>query len=211
MIGGINYQQLLAQHLQTQQNLMMQRSLWNGGHWQTGTSLQIGAAQRAHFSNQGAFTASNLSALYAALTGVACPDEDAFEDSGIEVGEVIAWRCWMVNHGELTSVVNTAFSWPARKAVKADRVSPLAGIHAFKTQEQALDYWPCDLRYTGWAVGEVSLWGQIYEFSKGYHAEFAKVHSLKVISPALYRKQSWWRRKSPEPALTELRKAYGID
>ena len=65
------------------------------------------------------------------------------------------------------------------------------GIHAFKTRERVESELLGLQEVQCFVYGEVELWGRIYEFEEGYHAEFAQVKSLYHAAPetqALLRK-----------------------
>lgn len=75
----------------------------------------------------------------------------------------------------------------------------VCGIHAFKTEEQALLH---KLTAGGEAVGQVSLWGHVVEHEEGYRAEFAYPYSLQLYPMTT----------GQEPnRLRSLRRGYGVD
>lgn len=127
------------------------------------------------------------------------------ENTGIEVGEIVAWRAWKKTAlGALRSyTMDTA--WPPNEVMEADSVDDIHGIYAFKTERDALTCFQSD----GVVIGSVHLWGEIWEFEKGYHAEFAKIISLdwpkRQLRPrGLLRRLRWF-----DP-LYELREMYGL-
>lgn len=148
------------------------------------------------------------------------------ESAGIKLGEVTGWRGWRVvgsvimdyENNEcrttiarplrLSSVMNQDCVWSPDKTVEAHSIGVRKdhGVHAFKTEAEATQYIQ---KYVTWyagdpnaplmlpfALGQVSLWGQIYEFESGWHGEFAKVLSIDQVFGA--------------DCLGELRAAYGV-
>ena len=69
------------------------------------------------------------------------------------------------------------------------------GIHAFKQRRDAINNYG---REPNVVVGQIQLWGTVYEFEKGWHGEYARVQSLDWIS-----KQQRRNKK-----LTDLRALY---
>lgn len=101
--------------------------------------------------------------------------------AGIKLGEIIAWRRWRVENGWLYSVWKTGAEWEPGKIMEAHKVNTVeGGIHAFKTRKQAIDYdYSCP--QGTYVVGRVELWGEVIEFERGWHAGFAKVHSVDLV------------------------------
>lgn len=132
------------------------------------------------------------------------------EDAGIKVGEIIGWRVWLDNSGRLYSMVANC-CWPFDEPLEAraniepgEWIERLKvgqcfgeGIHAFKTRELAEAY---AAGKTIAVVGQVVLWGEVIEFEHGYHAEFARVHSLAAYCGKL----------AGLARLAELRTLYGV-
>lgn len=190
-------------------------ALGNGQHRQTysqvyGSAAQIASAQAQQRAALNASAQQVLAQQQAALAGTLLGSIGAEEpeDAGVRVGEVIGWRCWLVRDSWLYSVHMSDVEWEPGKDMEAHKISHRFGdgIHAFKTRLQAQEY----SRAFEAVIGRVALWGQIYEFEGGWHGEFARVQSLDLITKDLWRRPSWWRRKSPEPALRELRRTYGL-
>ena len=188
----------------------------NGRYWSSssqvyGSPAQFTAAQQ---HARTAITAAQQQALFQALTGETWT-ESPVKDAGIRVGEIIGWRCWKVLSGWLYSWTNDECEWEPGEYVEAHEIGPRVGqgVHAFKTRRAALAYTVNSA--TPWAVGRVALWGQIYEFEKGWHGEFAKVHSLDIAFERAQPRAKWWHRfkKPGTPPLTtveQLRQTYGL-
>lgn len=184
-----------------------------GSNWQSSSSVyssalaqssalyaqqiaQCQAALGAHPLDQ-----SQLAALLAFSDEIA--PSKPIEDTGIELGEVIAWRAWKIQHGWLYSMVANE-EWEPGEIKKAHKISEVLGdgIHAFKRRIDAANY----CTQPGSIVGQVALWGTIYEFEKGWHGEYASVHSLDFI-PRPYR-SGWLRRRRDKIVLAELCSLY---
>ena len=107
----------------------------------------------------------------------------ALPSSGLETGEIIAWRhwYWFEDGGEfLTSVRKNADGhrpiWPPGEPMTGDPGDyNAAGVHAWKTKRAALEY--LRLAQLG-VVGRVALWGEVVEHETGYRAQYAKIVSL---------------------------------
>jgi hypothetical protein len=160
-------------------------------------AAQAQAAAQANALAQARAGQSPTSVYPGGLTLYQEPDPPTVENTGIELGEVEAWRAWRVEHGWLYSMTNDAAEWEPGKPMEAHKVGlPMGeGIHAFKTRKQALT------EYEGVpfhiVVGRVLLWGDVVEFTKGWHAEFAAVGSLE------------WSN-SAEIDMAELRRTYEL-
>lgn len=126
------------------------------------------------------------------------PIEPEPENTGIKLGEVIGWRAWEVFKGRLYSSTMNEVEWTPGEPLEAHKVGAHfgEGIHAFKNRKQTNEY----VTGPNSVVGEVAMWGQIYEFDRGWHAEFAQVHSLQWMGEGL---------KEP-PELFELREIYAV-
>ena len=207
-----------------------------GQHWSPSPQVYSGSASGPNpntlYGAQSALAQSFTTATNCTFSGststVEDPPEIPIEDTGIKVGEVIAWRVWKISDGWLYSMTQDDCEWEPGKDIQAHKIGPILGegIHAFKTRKGA-----CDYRWNGstTVVGQVALWGQIYEFEHGWHGEFARVHSLDLTveheTPEhvewMYSQldpRSWWRpwaRKlavGPQPLtlLEQLRQTYGL-
>jgi len=56
----------------------------------------------------------------------------------------------------------------------------LAGIHALKTKEQAIE---AAMMYGVSCYGEIALWGRVAQFELGYRAEVCMIKHLYLITP----------------------------
>lgn len=204
--------------------------LGNGGHRQASAQVHGGSDPRA---NQGpgtvtfippgpgaaiaaalnqAYYTQQFASIKAAYEGFVAEPE--IEDTGVKVGEVLGWRAWRVEEGWLYSMYNASYEWDPDKNAEAYCVGPNVGegIHAFHTRKQAIDtYGGHGNSCNQIVVGRVALWGQIYEFEKGWHGEFARVHSLDWISHDVKRKRKGFFMSRNDPSLLNtLRKTYGL-
>ena len=125
------------------------------------------------------------------------------ESTGVEVGEIIAWRVWKVDElGFLTSVIVDDHVWDPDKPFKSDEINLTLGVHAFKDRKRAVQSYGSQ---AGAVIGRVKLWGEVYEFEEGYHAEFAEVHSLDFHRPDFVEPLS-----DNNEHLRGLRERYGV-
>jgi len=129
----------------------------------------------------------------------------------IKAGELMAWRCWRIDKGEILSVFMGS-KWEEGATIAA-HLKPSAnghGVHAWKTEAQARDYaktipynrdCPCDEV----AIGTVELWGEVIEHEQGYRAQFGQIKEIvervpvsqcATILPQLrdvFTKDPWYR------------------
>lgn len=177
---------------------------FNGGHWQA--NAQSGPGHQSALAQQAAL-AQHFAAL-GALAGFAGASVTEPEDTGLEVGEIIAWRAWKVSCDRLYSAAHD-YEWTPGECEEAHKIGVMIGdgIHAWKNRKQAFDY-----AFSGMVVGEVDLWGQIYEFERGWHAEFARVRRIHWIKrddyetrkpPLFGGRREWRRRMSADQALLD--------
>lgn len=90
---------------------------------------------------------------------------------GIRVGEIIAYRCWLLrSDGYLRSAVMESM-WAPGEAMQMEEGS--LGIHAWKTRAKCLKY-----GMAGYVIGSVALWGEVTECKHGYTAEFAAIRTI---------------------------------
>lgn len=177
------------------------------------------AAQNSHsnygagLANQGAgaivpisqaqLAAEIQAAAFAAhVAGLARARKDAHQAipaSGIEAGEIIAWRCWHWVNGYLRSMMMDAV-WLPGAPMTGDVLD--AGVHAWKTKDNALCYATHATSLVGCTVvGSVKLWGVVVEHECGYRAEFAKIASVD-LAPCQWR---------PQSLLSAIRKQYQLE
>lgn len=142
------------------------------------------------------------SILLSGLAGMAREPEPEpeIENTGIEVGETIGWRCWRLADEGLLGSMAAQDLWLPDEPMKADKVQATygTGVHAFKEFGQA---WR-EYRYCGSQLifGRVALWGEMVEFSKGYKGQFGRPFSFDVASPRLSNRE-----------MNDLRALYGLE
>ncbi len=114
--------------------------------------------------------------------------------------------------------------WDAKKKVASEReyydemhdTFSLAGIHALKTKEQAIETTD---DYDVPVYGEVDLWGRVAQFELGYRAEACMIRHLYIIKSAFFRRynaqndqREWLRIKDDLALITEqLPRRYGCE
>jgi len=129
--------------------------------------------------------------------------EITVKSTGIEVGEIIAYRAWRITDGVLTSLVMTT-PWLPGETVEGTLKGrglhgKLHGIYSFK---KAGDAWNgCANTGEICVSGQVALWGEVVEHEEGYRAENARVYSLDFIRP---------ETPQTEILLSKLRQRYGL-
>ena len=130
--------------------------------------------------------------------------EITVESTGIEVGEIIAWRAWRIKDGVLKSLSMDTF-WLPGETVEGDLNGPgeyghRPGIYSFKKASAAWEF--AGAADVGARIcGQVALWGEVVEHEEGYRAENARVHSLDYIRP---------ETPENEVMLDKLRHRYGL-
>jgi hypothetical protein len=126
----------------------------------------------------------------------------------IRAGEIIAWRCWDWRDGALRSMSFTMTwdpTYPYHKAVNwyGGEYGDHCGFFAFKTlKDTQAEYRP----YYGRVYGRVALWGQVFEHTLGYRAEYARIVSIDHARSGILDIISWesWFIKH------KIRKTYNI-
>lgn len=123
--------------------------------------------------------------------------EDAF-------GEVLAWRCWRLDHMPiLTSTYKIDYIWMPGAVNEAKDVDDggQIGFHAWKEKVGAIRYsMECGNTVI---IGRVKLWGDIIHHERGYRAQFAKIVSLDTMTWAL-------GKPHDHTLLADLRAHYGL-
>lgn len=153
----------------------------NGGHRRTNPEIHRDPHERT----------------YAVVTGTVSPGqptsgeppragrERAVENTGIVLGEVEAYRCWLVLGDYLASM--NGVIWLPSDPMSGAGVDTYntSGVHAFKYRKDADGYRTVsDER----VVGIVKLWGTIVEHETGYRAEFAR--PVKILSASSQEKKT---------------------
>lgn len=180
--------------------------------WPAGGPQQNNFGTMVFYTNPGAMTLAEWQALGGAN---AWSPPEPVEHAGIELGEVIAWRCWQLcrDTGLLTSM-SASNIWMPGEPLKADVDDSghgTMGVHAYKLAADAMsDYGRGGRMARPCVVGRVMLWGEIVEHENGYRAEFGLPLSLEHIVPSRWRTRRWLRRlkalyepASPPPRATQ--------
>jgi hypothetical protein len=138
--------------------------------------------------------------------------------SGVETGEIIGWRVWLYMEGDLLKSVTRRTNdgpypiWPPGEPMTGEPGDyDRAGVHAWKTKREALEY------NNGWGIlGRVALWGSVVEHERGYRAEYGKIVSIDYINlwgigTGTARTKNDESRAMDQATLIRLRKVYGVE
>ena len=176
----------------------------HGQHWRADPAFHGSAPQGADpgaitwateaFLAQQTFLANAQQAIYEATALPLKP----LENTGIEVGEVIAWRAWGISGGFLKSLFVQRHWAPGQVMTGQPQDYGTEGVHAFKTAAKTID----EYGRGRLVIGRVALWGKIIEHKDGYRAENARPISLDYIIPDTWRMR--WK-------LRRLRQRYGLE
>ena len=128
------------------------------------------------------------------------------ETTGIIVGEIIGWRAWKYRDGFLTSPYRDNVWLPGEPMtgtlgdwlIGRYSFEGTGGVHAYKTRARCMD-----IECMWGVIGQVALWGNVYEHEHGYRAENARVVSIYRIDEFPLGSLMFWRRR-------RLRKLYGV-
>ena len=101
--------------------------------------------------------------------------------SGFQFGKLVAYRIWRIDRNRLISL-SAGYVWKPGTNGPAD--VDVYGFYAFKELSGALEMSGGDRSYS-YAVGKVSLWGEIVEHKFGYRAQFAKI--IELLPPCTTR------------------------
>lgn len=172
------------------------REFVSGQYWRAFKKVHSGADETSSTSTgavpapvaqyagyAGGFTAAvaSTSGLGMAIAPVFSTDATAaqpiFVEAGIQAGEVTAYRCWALgSDGLLRSVVYHEFVWqPGAVADGTPTATNHAGIYAYKSVLLLHNYGSPE---KGTVTGTVDLWGEIYEHTYGYRAQYAAIASI---------------------------------
>ena len=199
-------------------------SLFHGKHRVSATEIRGNTTQIASAITGGTFdplagiAANQRATLHAVYTKALMSHafdlaESPVEDTGIKVGEIIAWRAWGVSRNWLYSI-NFKKEWHPGKAVESEKVDRGWGIHAFKDRIRAIDYAESWLtteytlqhrHYFGshlFAIGQVAMWGDMWEFENGWHGQYARVENIEMVFGCDVH--------DPEKLLSLVRETYGV-
>jgi hypothetical protein len=118
----------------------------------------------------------------------------------IEVGQITAWRIWRLGKDGVvySPIVNLPW-WPGEVMRSCPHPRSDDGIYASKVRPDLI--WPPSSR-ASWplVIGRVLLWGTIFEHTKGYRAENARILSFDGIVS--------WSAFDADEALALLRATY---
>jgi hypothetical protein len=192
---------------------------FNGQHRSAAAQANSYSAQQAYLANQGAdpnLTAAALYAQHVATANAIAANAEraqravhyAIKSTGIEAGEITAWRCWRVvpalvkDELYCCSVVRMVV-WPPSEPMTGDVVAGL-GVFSWKSKSAARSYGRAQYS-TGdrLVMGSIKIWGEVVEHEDGYRAEYAQIESIDevVCFP------SWLSGKKN---LNALRAKYGV-
>lgn len=172
---------------------------------------QLNALAQPAYSAQQAYSAQHVAAAAAAaLTGkfsneLTRPSPLPALPVSTKFGELTGYRVWQLQLGHLKSTYMDYFWMPGKVAglIEGQRIEDYgpAGIHAFKEPHGPLLML---LGCTGHDLvfGTVKLWGDVIEYERGYHAEFASIVSLDHIELVDKAREA--------SALRELRERYRV-
>lgn len=138
----------------------------------------------------------------------------------MKVGEILAYRCWRLQHGLLRSVYMRD-EWNPGEIMIGRGIDDWSerGVHAWKDLnsrqfneyvrgylEIKSDPWRAPITPTPAVIvtGSVLLWGDVVEHEHGYRAEFAKINSIDWLYP-----DAMLMGRERE-TLAQLRTLYGV-
>ena len=106
--------------------------------------------------------------------------------AGIRAGEIIAPRVWTLYGNLLHGAFFMGHAWLPHVPVRGDLHVEGAGIHAFKSFDEAFKYAE---KASDWifpngnvVVGHVALWGDVIEHEHGYRAEHGSVYDIVSVT-----------------------------
>lgn len=148
--------------------------------WCPYAAAHRGALERAGITlprADGTFDPAAIAASKDACTAGAC------ESPRVTLGEIIAWRIWVICGGYLLSPLQQV-RWPPEGLMSGNPGSGF-GVFAFKQRRQAVE--EAKRMSTQWlpvAYGSVRMWGEVVEHSRGYRAEFARIATVDGAYPS---------------------------
>ena len=171
----------------------LMRGELNGGHRRTKSSAHGSAARTPdprHTERAGSATVARTSSYR------------AIPFAGIRAGEIIAPRVWTLYGNLLHGAFFMGHAWLPHIAVQGDPYAEGAGVHAFKSLDEAFKYADQAINWIfpsgSVVVGHVALWGDVIEHEHGYRAQYGSVHS--ILNAA-----------NDNPKLDLLRRRYGCE
>ncbi len=127
----------------------------------------------------------------------------------VKAGEIVGWRAWMIHATpqgyRLSSVAANAQWYPGQPMTGKPTPDGQAGVHAWKSRQQAEDY----ARGGDHVVGQVELWGKVIEHDLGYRAEFGAIKSLDALE-LMHPSGASGIYGSAASVLRDLQTAYGV-
>lgn len=102
------------------------------------------------------------------------------ENAGMKVEDLIGWRIWRFQGGELCSYAIPCLWQPGIPATGNPTDHGCEGVWAFKDKRSA-EAKARQAKYGGhtqWVWGSVRLWGSVVEHTEGYRAENARIVSI---------------------------------
>lgn len=147
------------------------------------------------FTSGGSGPAGTTAGVIITNSGPGYPTASVFEDSGIKAGEVTGYRCWLLNQdtGLLHSIIYTEYVWEPGKTYEGDPSDGHAGIYAYKSVLDLHNYGSPDPNHVS---GTIDMWGEVYEHTRGYRAQYAAIASID---------------DSPHYDAAKLRELYGLN
>lgn len=181
---------LTPQQIQTQlQQLQLLGGIQNGQH-RTARQALHSSARQASRTGQLAQLAQALQAPpgFAVARNPNYPvhaGTQAVENSGIELGEIQAWRAWRVDEvtGLLRSMISDA-TWIPREpmTIRDHELKKLwpdrAGVYAFKSPSQIVAEF-MSFTHQPLAIGIVSLYGDVIEHDHGWRATHCMIERVE--------------------------------
>jgi len=181
-----------------------------GNEWAAQTCLKV-IVRSSLDTNRGIVLGNVFKCQAPDFTVVAGQEPKPLEFEPLEVGEIVAYRAWLLTFdGLLTSVHIKHALWKPGHPMQG-KINDVfiygegGGVHAAKDVEAVREYigdvQTYDMAtdsYRTLVIGTVVLWGEVIEHERGYRAEYAQIASLDEITG-----------DNPE-ALRRLRETYGL-
>lgn len=186
-----DFHRILGQQLHDLSNSQNTSQGVQNGNWPTPSQIHGSAASGAGISNYGAVAQYYAHAL-SQHQAQSFADNKPVESAGIKVGEIIAYRIWLIKDGYLESYSAERIWAPEEKMSGKPSDNGMDGIWAFKDKGRAIK--KMLETSTSSVYGSVKLWGKVVEHELGYRAEYAKIISLDDISCSFMKKKEILKR-----------------
>lgn len=163
------------------------------GNWAAATQVHSNSARNAYYPHAiaGAYPAYSSSYPTVSASQSTGDPRTPIENTGIKVGEIIAWRMWSVRKGYLWSYsANRVWAPHEPMSENPDMMGDSSdchiGIWSFKEKSRAIQ----KMMEGGYLVGipglsedhtvfgSVKLWGKIIEHELGYRSQYASIVSI---------------------------------